>query len=123
MISFTSNVLVWLHFFIRIADAEENLGESEVREAHLAKSLFYIRIGDKVCNNYDFQLSSRLFGVYPYYGVLHLTCLCMNPGKGSGTTKANRKQDSRSGAKDGLGILYAAAWFFLYGFQSYFQEH
>lgn len=31
----------------KIADAEENLGESEVREAHLAKSLFYIRIGDK----------------------------------------------------------------------------
>ncbi|KAF9667983.1 hypothetical protein SADUNF_Sadunf15G0079600 [Salix dunnii] len=38
-------VLFWL--FYRIADAEENLGESEVREAHLAKSLFYIRIGDK----------------------------------------------------------------------------
>ncbi|KAH9621718.1 hypothetical protein KSS87_007585 [Heliosperma pusillum] len=31
----------------KIADAEENLGESEVREAHLEKSLFYIRIGDK----------------------------------------------------------------------------
>ncbi|GLU18498.1 hypothetical protein SLE2022_347950 [Rubroshorea leprosula] len=31
----------------KIADAEENLGESEVREAHLAKSLLYIRIGDK----------------------------------------------------------------------------
>lgn len=31
----------------KIADAEENLGESEVREAHLAKSLFYIRIGNK----------------------------------------------------------------------------
>ncbi|KAM3218422.1 26S proteasome non-ATPase regulatory subunit 6 isoform X1 [Capsicum annuum] len=31
----------------KIADAEENLGESEVREAHLAKSLFYVRIGDK----------------------------------------------------------------------------
>ncbi|EXC04029.1 26S proteasome non-ATPase regulatory subunit 6 [Morus notabilis] len=30
-----------------IADAEENLGESEVREAHLAKSLFFIRIADK----------------------------------------------------------------------------
>ncbi|KAL9261989.1 26S proteasome non-ATPase regulatory subunit 6-like protein [Drosera capensis] len=30
----------------KIADAEENLGESEVREAHLAKSLFYVRIGD-----------------------------------------------------------------------------
>ncbi|XP_059440394.1 26S proteasome non-ATPase regulatory subunit 6 homolog isoform X1 [Corylus avellana] len=31
----------------KIADAEENLGESEVREAHLAKSLFFVRIGDK----------------------------------------------------------------------------
>ncbi|GLT29077.1 hypothetical protein SLA2020_039650 [Shorea laevis] len=31
----------------KIADAEENLGESEVREAHLAKSLYYIQIGDK----------------------------------------------------------------------------
>eukprot|EP00262_Sarcandra_glabra_P014785 TRINITY_DN4395_c0_g1_i2.p1 TRINITY_DN4395_c0_g1~~TRINITY_DN4395_c0_g1_i2.p1 ORF type:complete len:387 (+),score=62.11 TRINITY_DN4395_c0_g1_i2:141-1301(+) len=31
----------------KIADAEENLGESEVREAHLAKSLFYIRISEK----------------------------------------------------------------------------
>eukprot|EP00249_Psilotum_nudum_P006911 c20153_g1_i1 orf=136-1296(+) len=31
----------------RIVDAEENLGESEVREAMLAKALFYIRIGDK----------------------------------------------------------------------------
>ncbi|KAD4889064.1 hypothetical protein E3N88_21137 [Mikania micrantha] len=31
----------------KIADAEENLGESEVREAHLAKCLFYIRIADK----------------------------------------------------------------------------
>lgn len=44
------------HFFVmhlcyyRIADAEENLGESEVREAHLAKSLFYIRISDRVCS-------------------------------------------------------------------------
>ncbi|KAL5055392.1 hypothetical protein RYX36_036074 [Vicia faba] len=33
--------------FPKIADAEENLGESEVHEAHLAKSLFFIRIGDK----------------------------------------------------------------------------
>ncbi|OMO93211.1 hypothetical protein CCACVL1_06588 [Corchorus capsularis] len=31
----------------KIADAEENLGESEVREAHLAKSLYYIQIGSK----------------------------------------------------------------------------
>lgn len=46
------------HFFCyassRIADAEENLGESEVREAHLAKSLFYIQIGDKVDKYYFF---------------------------------------------------------------------
>ncbi|OEL26719.1 26S proteasome non-ATPase regulatory subunit 6 [Dichanthelium oligosanthes] len=31
----------------KIADAEENLGESEVREAHLAKSLYFIRVGEK----------------------------------------------------------------------------
>jgi len=31
----------------KVIDADENLGESEVREAHLAKSLYYIRIGDK----------------------------------------------------------------------------
>ncbi|GLJ11204.1 hypothetical protein SUGI_0146480 [Cryptomeria japonica] len=31
----------------KVTDAEENLGESEVREAHLAKSLYYIRVGDK----------------------------------------------------------------------------
>ncbi|KAI3957796.1 hypothetical protein MKW92_002947 [Papaver armeniacum] len=31
----------------KVADAEENFGESEVREAHLTKSLFFIRIGDK----------------------------------------------------------------------------
>jgi 26S proteasome regulatory subunit N7 len=31
----------------KITDAEENLGESEVREALLAKALYYIRVGDK----------------------------------------------------------------------------
>uniref|UniRef100_A0A0D9VHV9 protein-serine/threonine phosphatase n=1 Tax=Leersia perrieri TaxID=77586 RepID=A0A0D9VHV9_9ORYZ len=31
----------------KIADAEENLGESEVREAHLAKSLYFMRVGEK----------------------------------------------------------------------------
>eukprot|EP00897_Mesotaenium_endlicherianum_P004689 jgi/Mesen1/4248/ME000022S03532 len=31
----------------RIKDAEENLGESEVREANLSKAVFFIRIGDK----------------------------------------------------------------------------
>lgn len=33
-----------------IKDAVENLGESEVREANLAKANFFTRIGDKVCN-------------------------------------------------------------------------
>ncbi|XP_047261187.1 26S proteasome non-ATPase regulatory subunit 6 homolog, partial [Capsicum annuum] len=42
-LNYTSNLIN----LSRIADAEENLGESEVREAHLAKSLFYVRIGDK----------------------------------------------------------------------------
>ncbi|KAJ7296613.1 hypothetical protein O6H91_Y112100 [Diphasiastrum complanatum] len=32
----------------KITDAEENLGESEVREALLNKALFFVRIGDKV---------------------------------------------------------------------------
>ncbi|XBH63033.1 hypothetical protein VPH35_117107 [Triticum aestivum] len=31
----------------KIADAEENLGESEVREAHLAKSLYFVKVGEK----------------------------------------------------------------------------
>eukprot|EP01090_Pellita_catalonica_P021451 TRINITY_DN8030_c0_g1_i1.p1 TRINITY_DN8030_c0_g1~~TRINITY_DN8030_c0_g1_i1.p1 ORF type:complete len:398 (-),score=67.35 TRINITY_DN8030_c0_g1_i1:86-1108(-) len=30
-----------------ITDAEKNLGESEVREGHLAKAMFYVSIGDK----------------------------------------------------------------------------
>lgn len=33
----------------KIEDATENLGESEVREALLAKAIFYAKIGDKVC--------------------------------------------------------------------------
>lgn len=44
--------LMSIWFIFRITDAEENLGESEVREAYLAKSLYYIQIGDKVVNNY-----------------------------------------------------------------------
>lgn len=31
----------------KITDAEENLGESEVREAYLAKALYFLQIGDK----------------------------------------------------------------------------
>ena len=48
MLFFCGSSLVFIHLLSRIADAEENLGESEVREAHLAKSLYYIRISDKV---------------------------------------------------------------------------
>lgn len=33
----------------KIVDAEENLGESEVRESLLAKANYYNQIGDKVC--------------------------------------------------------------------------
>lgn len=32
----------------KIKDAQENLGENEVREAHLAKATYYKEIGDKV---------------------------------------------------------------------------
>eukprot|EP01102_Stenamoeba_stenopodia_P009552 TRINITY_DN2830_c0_g1_i3.p2 TRINITY_DN2830_c0_g1~~TRINITY_DN2830_c0_g1_i3.p2 ORF type:complete len:123 (-),score=35.69 TRINITY_DN2830_c0_g1_i3:1158-1526(-) len=32
----------------KIEDAIKNLGENEIREAHLAKAEFYARIGDKV---------------------------------------------------------------------------
>ncbi|CAA7027322.1 unnamed protein product [Microthlaspi erraticum] len=32
----------------KISDAEQNLGESEIREAHLAKALYFITISDKV---------------------------------------------------------------------------
>ena len=50
--------LSFLLILSRIADAEENLGESEVREAHLAKSLLFIRIGDKVYCCYDSDIES-----------------------------------------------------------------
>lgn len=33
----------------KIKDAEENLGESEIRDALLARADFFSRIGDKVC--------------------------------------------------------------------------
>ncbi|KAK7851335.1 26s proteasome non-atpase regulatory subunit 6 like protein [Quercus suber] len=45
-----------------IADAELNLGETEVREAHLAKATYFIQIGDKHCDlclltvEFDIQL-------------------------------------------------------------------
>ena len=47
--------------------------------------------------------------------ILHLM-YSLNPGESIGATQSNRKQDSGSWTKDGLGVLYASAWFFLYGF-------
>lgn len=91
------------HF--RIADAEENLGESEVREAHLAKSLFFIRIGDKVCIAFIIDCSSPLCCWNQVITLSHVL------GESPGTSQDNRNQDCCSGAEDGLGVLYAAAWF------------
>ena len=33
----------------KIKDAEENLGELEIRDAYLNKAEYYVNIGDKVC--------------------------------------------------------------------------
>ena len=40
----------------------------------------------------------------------------LNPGESIGATQSNRKQDSGSWTKNGLGVLYTSAWFFLHGF-------
>lgn len=90
---------------VRIADAEENLGESEVREAHLAKSLFYIRIGDKV--DYFANLSPICTSPLQF-----ASNWILNSGKSIGATQANRKQDSCCWTEDGLGVLHTAAWVF-----------
>lgn len=68
---------------LRIADAEENLGESEVREAHLAKSLFFIRIGDKV--GYPFTSQFLIALVHDF----HITFYILNSGQSSGATQGN----------------------------------
>ena len=52
----------------RIADAQENLGESEVREANLAKSLYFIRIGDKVHKYHNLFLLKALLPLSAYNG-------------------------------------------------------
>jgi len=95
---------MWMPLF-RIADAEENLGESEVREAHLAKSLFFIRIMDKVYNNYNLVISCLLLESN-FDSVLSYVS-----GESLGTSEGNRNQDSCSWPENGLGVLYIAAWF------------
>ena len=47
-----------------IRDAEENLGESEIREGYLAKAVFYYETGDLVCVSRTVSLSAcgRGFG-------------------------------------------------------------
>lgn len=64
VVNFTRDVWV----VSRISDAEQNLGESEVREAHLAKSLFYIKISDKVgyivTGSSNFAAFFDIFSIY-----------------------------------------------------------
>eukprot|EP00218_Dolichomastix_sp_CCMP3274_P007920 CAMPEP_0170142468 /NCGR_PEP_ID=MMETSP0033_2-20121228/7647_1 /TAXON_ID=195969 /ORGANISM="Dolichomastix tenuilepis, Strain CCMP3274" /LENGTH=415 /DNA_ID=CAMNT_0010378797 /DNA_START=56 /DNA_END=1304 /DNA_ORIENTATION=+ len=43
----------------RIEDAKENLGESEVREGLLAKSLFFVKIGDKAKALEAFEVTEK----------------------------------------------------------------
>lgn len=96
---------MWLPHF-RITDAEENLGESEVREAHLAKSLFFIRIGDKVYTYCNLLIFPFLLLESIFYDIL--PCVL---GESLGTTQGHRKQDSCSWPEDGPGVSYIAAWF------------
>jgi hypothetical protein len=52
----------------KVKDAEENLGESEIRDALLARAEFFCRIGDKVPPpSYSFFL--------PHSLALHVFCL------------------------------------------------
>lgn len=80
---------IYLVDLLRITDAEENLGESEVREAHLAKSLFYIRIGDKVGNNEINLIFLPALFVSVMWTYSTLYSLLMSPGEGIGTTQVN----------------------------------
>ena len=107
---------MWMPLF-RIADAEENLGESEVREAHLAKSLFFIRIMDKVYNNYNLLISCMILESN------FDSALSYVQGESLGTSQGNRNQDSCCWPENGLGVLYIAAWFLWHGFWSHFQKH
>lgn len=124
---FVNNLLLYLIKCIwlilsRIADAEENLGESEVREAHLAKSLFFIRIGDQVINCFNslfFISADTQFMLFPVVSYLFIFYL-LDTGKSIGTTQSDRKQNCCSWTKDGLSVLYAAAWLLLHGFWSNF---
>ena len=52
-----------------LKDAEENLGETEIRDALYAKAEYLCQIGDKVCtdNSFDFVSVSRIKTPYDYY--------------------------------------------------------
>lgn len=43
-----------------LEDAEKNLGESEIRDAMMAKAEYLIRIGDKVRDTISIQVCARL---------------------------------------------------------------
>ena len=52
-----------------LKDAEENLGETEIRDALYAKAEYLCQIGDKVFtdNGFDFVCVSRVKTPYDYY--------------------------------------------------------
>ena len=52
-----------------LKDAEENLGETEIRDGLYAKAEYFCQIGDKVCTNngFDFVSVSRIKTPYDYY--------------------------------------------------------
>ena len=52
-----------------LKDAEENLGETEIRDALYAKAEYLCQIGDKVCtdNGFDFVSVSKIKTPYDYY--------------------------------------------------------
>lgn len=65
------------------------MGESEVREAHLAKSLFYIKISDKVdyivTGFSNFAAFFDIFAIYIYTYSLNVH-LMIKSGKGTETS-------------------------------------
>lgn len=71
------------HF--RIVEVVKNLCESEVREAHLEKALFFIW--------------NQVISLPYVLGEIPETC------------QDNRNLDCCSGAEDGLGVLYAVTLF------------
>lgn len=102
----------------RIADAEENLGESEVREAHLAKALYFIRISDKVCQRVKVSHSA----IQRYSLAAKIFCF-VNLGESLGAAETHRRKNCCCGAKDGPGVLHPPTCIFLHGLRLGVKKH